>query len=47
METLASRQIANSLAGKSGWAHHLDDIEARPGDVVAQHLYLSQAKSNQ
>lgn len=40
MKALAGRQIADSFAGETWGAHHLDDVESRPGDVIAQHLYL-------
>lgn len=40
MEALASRQIADPLACELARAHHLDDIKARPADVVSAHLQL-------
>ena len=32
------------LEGELGGAHHLDDVEGCPSDVIAQHLELSDGK---
>lgn len=40
MKALTGRQITNAFAGKARRTHHFNDIKARPGDVIAEHLYL-------
>ena len=39
-EALSGCQVANPLAGEAGVAHHFNDVEGCPTDVVAQHLEL-------
>lgn len=40
MKALTGRQITNAFAGEARRTHHFNDIKARPGDIIAEHLYL-------
>ncbi len=42
MKALTCWQISDSFFGESSRTHDLDDIEASPADVVAQHLQVRQ-----
>ena len=44
VKALTSGQISDSLFGEPGGAHHLDDVEAGPADVVAEHLEVRQLR---
>ena len=39
-EGLSGCQVANPLAGEARVAHHFNDVEGSPADIVAQHLEL-------
>ena len=42
VEALSGCQVANPFAGKLGVAHHFNDVESGPLNVVTQHLDLQE-----
>lgn len=40
MKALAGSQVTDAFVREFGGRHHLDDVEASPADVVAEHLKL-------